>query len=65
MAVGVDPVTDSHPLGPGRLEVPGDVSLGVQDQGLAGVVGADQVGGVAEALDVELLEEHARPLFVS
>jgi len=60
VAVGVDGVTDAHPLGSGRLEVGAHIPLRIKDEGLAGLLGADHVRGVAKPLEMELLEEHGQ-----
>lgn len=58
VAVGVDRIGDPEAVHPGGLEVDLDVTSGIEDERLAGPLVADEVGGVTEALQVELLEDH-------
>lgn len=60
VAVAVDAVTDPQALRSGHVEVAVDLALRVEDERLPGLFGADQVGGVPEILEEELLEEHVR-----
>ena len=58
MAVRVERVPDPQALHPGDVEVARDVPLRVEQQCLTRFLRPDEVGGVAQALQVELLEEH-------
>ncbi len=58
VAVGVQGVADAEPLYAGLGEVAVDVALWIEQQCLARLLGADEVGGMPQTLQVELLEEH-------
>ena len=58
--VGLDHELDRQPLGLGVGEVLGDVALRVDDDGAPGRLVADQVRRVREAVQVVLVEQHAR-----
>ena len=57
MAVRIDRVGDTQPLAACLVEVNRDVEPS-EHQRPARLVVADEVGGVPEALEVDLLEEH-------
>ncbi len=56
--VGVDDADDGQAARHGVGEVLVDVPTGVDDHGLAGALVGDQVGGLGEAVEVELGEVH-------
>jgi len=65
VAVRVEREADAQPPFSGGVEVAGHVPLGVEDERLAGLVRADEIGRMAESLDGELPEEHeVRPWVV-
>ena len=57
--VGLDDPFDREPGGRRVGEVPVDVALRIDDHGPPGGLVAHEVGGVREALQVVLLEDHA------
>jgi hypothetical protein len=64
--VGVDHTDDVQPVRPSVGEVLGDVAARVDDDGLAGRLVGDQVGGLRQAVQVVLGEDHdGRSLVVS
>ena len=64
VAMRVERVPDPQPLHPCRGEVARDVALGIEYQRLARLFRADEIRAVPETLQIELLEEHARPFDV-
>lgn len=60
VAMGVEGVANAQALHAGSLEVAADVAVRVEHERLARVLRPDQVGGVAQPLEVELPKEHRR-----
>jgi hypothetical protein len=58
VAVRVERVPNAQPLHPCRGKVTRHVTLGIEHQRLARLLRADEIGGVPETLQVELLEKH-------
>ncbi|WP_245232655.1 hypothetical protein [Thiorhodococcus minor] len=56
--VRVTGVANPHALLARGLEIGVHVAADVEHEGLAGLLGADEIGRVAQTLQIELLEEH-------
>ena len=56
--VGEEDVADGESVMGGGVEVLLDVALGVDDDGGGGGLVGDEVGGVRQAAEVVLMEEH-------
>jgi hypothetical protein len=56
--VGFDDGVDDEAAGSGVLEIPRDVALRVDDDRPSGGLVTDQVGGVRQAAEEVLLEDH-------
>jgi hypothetical protein len=59
--VGVTGVADAHALAARRFEVEVHVPAHIEHQRLAGLLRTEKIGGVAQALEVELFEKHLVP----
>ena len=51
-------VCDAQPMPRGERHIAVDVALGVDDGGDPRLLVADQIGGVCQAIEVELLQDH-------